>query len=550
MAAAVFEWQSIEPSIVVDFFHVDGNSGSYKFASNKEELPHRLFLHPCSSPALSVSPLQKIRKMASSGSATGPHALFVTAPYQGHFAPAVDLAITLAARGFVVTFVCTEAFHHQRIATGASSADHRDVFAGARSRGHDIRFELVSDGLPVSFDRHSHPDQFYSALLHLLPTHVDELIRKLLLSEAPVDFILADTFFSWASTLAKNHGLPCVSFWTKPALVFTLYYHMDLLIANGHFASPENRRDTITYIPGIPAMETTDLVSYLRETDTTTPLHQMIAKSFEEVKKCDFVLANTVQELEEETIAVLQQEKPFYAIGPIFPDGFTGGTVMTSLWPESDCSSWLDSMPPSSVLYVSFGSIASVSKKDFEEIAYGVLNSKANFIWVLRPGSSSSGAADPLPQGFLEASRERGLVVPWCRQREVLQHPAVGGFLTHCGWNSVAESMWCGVPMLCFPLFSDQPPNRKLVVQNLGIGTDLGEIGEVSRGKVSSRIDELMGGEGGAELRRKMKEVKKAVQGAVAPNGSSRKNLDQFTADLFRLIAQKNASVVAETKRG
>ncbi|KAJ8492898.1 hypothetical protein OPV22_014619 [Ensete ventricosum] len=113
------------------------------------------------------------------------HALFVTAPYQGHFAPAVELAIKLAARGFVVTFASTEAFQHQRTASGASSADHHDVFAGARSRGLDIRYELVSDGLPVSFDRHSHPDQFYSALLHLLPNHVDELIRKLRLSEAP-----------------------------------------------------------------------------------------------------------------------------------------------------------------------------------------------------------------------------------------------------------------------------------------------------------------------------------------------------------------------------
>ncbi|KAJ8506374.1 hypothetical protein OPV22_007260 [Ensete ventricosum] len=258
--------------------------------------------------------------MASSGSPTGLHALFVTAPYQGHFAPAVDLAIKLAARGFVVTFACTEAFQHQRTASGASSPDHNDVFAGARARGLDIRYELVSDGLPVSFDRHSHPEQFYSALLHLLPTHVDELIRKLLLSEAPVDFLITDTFFSWATTLARKHGLPCVSFWTKPAFVFTIYYHMHLLKSNGHFASPDNRRDTITYIPGIPAIEPTDLASYLRETDTTTPLQQMIARSFEEVKRCDFVLANTVQELEEETIAVLQQEKPFYAVGPASAD--------------------------------------------------------------------------------------------------------------------------------------------------------------------------------------------------------------------------------------
>ncbi|CAL9756714.1 unnamed protein product, partial [Musa acuminata subsp. burmannicoides] len=471
-------------------------------------------------------------------------------------------------QGFIVTFVTTEAFHHQRTASGAVSVDGHEVFADARSMGLDIRYELVSDGLPVTFDRYMHRDQFSDAFYHLLPAHVEELMRKLLLAEPPIDVLISDTFAVWPSTLAKKFGLPYVSFWTEPALVFAIYYHMHLLVENGHFGSPtgwytsfatnvllrdgsiellmfvhgdrtETRKDTITYIPGVRSIEPTDLVSFFHAPEASWRLLRNAGKAFEEVKGADFVLCNTVQELEVEVIGALQQKWPFYAVGPIGPDSEEGGAA-TSLWPELDCSQWLHSMPPRSVLYISFGSIAPVSKRDTDEIAYGVLDSKSRFIWVIRPGSgSSSEATPPLPEGFIDACKGRGMVVPWCRQKQVLLHPAVGGFLTHCGWNSILESMWCGVPMLCFPVFADQPTNRKMVVEDLRIGIDVGSIGEVSRAEVSRRIDSLMGGGVGGALRKEMEEAQRAVKSAVTPCGSSSKNMEQFTVDLLKHLSEK-----------
>lgn len=282
----------------------------------------------------------------------------------------------------------------------------------------------------------------------------------------------------------------------------------------------------------MPAIEPSDLMSYLQDSDTSSVVHQIIFKAFDEAKAADFVLCNTVDELEADTIAALQLLKRFFAVGPIFPEGFAKSAVATSLWPESDCSQWLASRPPRSVLYVSFGSYAHVSKRDLAEIAAGVLRSGASFIWVLRPDVVSSAEPDPLPEGFAAAAQGRGLVVPWCCQVEVLSHPAVGGFLTHCGWNSILESVWCGVPLLCFPLLTDQFTNRKLVVRDWGIGLDLGGVGRVNEEEVAERIDLLMVAEEGFRMKESIEGVRKALQNAVSSGGSSHKNFEQFIVEL------------------
>lgn len=277
-------------------------------------------------------------------------------------------------------------------------------------------------------------------------------------------------------------------------------------------------------------------MSYLQETDTSSVVHQIIFKAFEQAKAADYVICNTVQELEPETILALNANQPFYAIGPIFAPSFRNTspstTIATSLWTEFNCKQWLDSKPKGSILYISFGSYAHLSKKDLEEIACGVLKSEVGFIWVLRHDIVSSDEVEPLPKGFMEESKERGIVVPWCCQTEVLAHDSVGGFLTHCGWNSVLESIWSGVPMLCFPLLTDQFTNRKLVVSDWKVGVDLAGKGRADRREVSKKIKCLMGRE---EFKKEIKVVRRALENAtsVNPKGSSVKNFEAFIEDLL-----------------
>ncbi|KAH7863246.1 hypothetical protein Vadar_015259 [Vaccinium darrowii] len=475
-----------------------------------------------------------------------PHAIFVPYPLQGHVNPSVHLAIKLASKGFTVTFINTHSIHHQITAASAAS----DIFAAIRESGLDIRYATVSDGLPVEFDRSLNHDQFMAALLHVFSAHVEAAVEGIIQSGTTPEpsCLIADSFFVFPSKVAKKFGLKYVSYWTEPALVFTLYYHIGLLRLNGHFGCLEAREDAINYIPGVKSINPIDTTSYLQESDGSSVCHQIIFKAFEDVKGADFVLCNSVQELELETILALKTKMPFYSIGPVFPIGFTKSLVPTSLWSESDCTQWLDTKPPGSVLYVSFGSYAHVTHDNLVEIATGLLLSEVSFVWVLRADIVSSEDPDPLPSGFREELGDRSMIIPWCCQIQVLAHPSIGGFLTHCGWNSILESIWCEVPLLCFPLYTDQFTNRKLVVDDWKIGINLCDKKQITRVEVSRNVSHLMSKKTGDNCRNEIKGMKKRLENALRPDGSSEINLDQFIKDLKFSIQKKSGATLGGNK--
>ncbi|KAG9441892.1 hypothetical protein H6P81_017746 [Aristolochia fimbriata] len=229
---------------------------------------------------------------------------------------------------------------------------------------------------------------------------------------------------------------------------------------------------------------------------------------------------------------------PFYAIGPVsrLParSSPNPSDPAASLRSESDCSRWLAAKPPGTVLYVSFGTYAPLAQSDLQEIAMGIITSNVPFLWALRSDILQGNATpDPLPPEFYEYIKdEKGLVVEWCGQSSVLSHPAVGGFLTHCGWNSVMESFWCGVPMLCLPLLTDQFTNRKLVVDEWKVGVSVGRPGAVRREAVVEAVGKVMRGKEGKEMRRRIEKRSRVLHEAVADGGSSAKSLERFAHDL------------------
>ncbi|RCV13154.1 hypothetical protein SETIT_2G324600v2 [Setaria italica] len=217
-----------------------------------------------------------------------------------------------------------------------------------------------------------------------------------------------------------------------------------------------------------------------------------------------------------------------YAIGPVL--------WFSALEQPHACVRWLDAQPPASVVFLCFGSKGFIDKEQVGEVAAGLERSGHRFLWVLRgpPAAGSSHPTDAdldelLPEGFLTRTQGRGLVWPaWAPQKEVLAHPAVGGFVTHCGWNSTLESLWFGVPMVPWPLYAEQHLNAFELVRVMGVAVQLKnmEVSEVEPFVEAAELEQAVRGlmgetEEGRKAREKAADMKAACRKAVTEGGSS-----------------------------
>jgi UDP:flavonoid glycosyltransferase YjiC (YdhE family) len=284
----------------------------------------------------------------------------------------------------------------------------------------------------------------------------------------------------------------------------------------------------VDYIPGVSATRVIDLPTVI----TPKLLHSCL-EGVSLVSKAHYLLFTSVCELEYEAIDTLKAKFPFpvYPIGPAIPyfelqknssliDGHIHGVNYLQ---------WLDCQPIDSVLHISLGSFLSVSSAQMDEIVGGLQDSGVRYLWVSR---GETGRHEDTCGG------DMGMVVPWCDQLKVLCHPSVGGFLTHCGWNSILEATFAGVPMLTFPIFWDQIPNSKQIVEDWKVGwrvkKDVGFENLVTRGEISALVKRLMDQKSneGNEMRKRAKQLQKACQGAISKGGSSETNLDAFIRDI------------------
>ena len=188
---------------------------------------------------------------------------------------------------------------------------------------------------------------------------------------------------------------------------------------------------------------------------------------------------------------------------------------------------WLDEKfeklgAASSVLYVAFGTQAEISPQQMKEIAKGLEESEVNFVWVMRKRDQT--VDEYLPEGYEERVRNRGIVVrDWVDQKEILKHESVRGFMSHCGWNSVMESVCAEVPILAWPMMAEQPMNARMVAEEMKVGLRVERNcdGFVEREEVKKKGKELMEGETGKEVRKKVKEVADMARKAMEEGGSS-----------------------------
>lgn len=273
-------------------------------------------------------------------------------------------------------------------------------------------------------------------------------------------------------------------------------------------------------------------------------LEQIREKINEEELRCDGVVTNSFLQLETLYIESFEQTtgKKVWTVGPMCLCHRDSNTMAArgnkASMDEAQCLQWLDSMQPGSVIFVSFGSLACTAPQQLVELGLGLEASKKPFIWVIKAGNKFPEVEEWLADGYEERVKNRGMIIRgWAPQVMILWHQAIGGFMTHCGWNSTIEGICAGVVMITWPHFADQFLNEKLVVDVLKTGVEIGVKGVtqwgceqkdviVTRDAVETTVSTLMDdGEPAEEMRMRAKDFGIKARRALDEGGSSYNNL-------------------------
>ncbi|XP_058779084.1 mogroside IE synthase-like [Vicia villosa] len=445
-----------------------------------------------------------------------PHCLVIPYPTQGHINPMLQFSKRLLQKGTKITLVNTIS-NSKTIST--------------INLNKSFQFETISDGfdhggLTSAKNIETYIDTFRRTGSQTL----DQLLHKLASTDNPVDCVIHDAFLPWIVDVAKKFQLPVAVFLTQACCVNSINFHafkrwLDLPLL-----------ETEIVLPGLPKLDASDLPSFLYQYGTHPGYFDLLTNQFSMIDQADWVLANTFYELEQEVVEWLMKIWPLKTIGPCVPSMFLdkrlkddneyGGSIFTTN--SESCIKWLDTKPKGSVVYVSFGSRASLSEDQIHELACGLKNCGRYFIWIVRETEKGK-----LPKGFLELS-EKGLIVTWCQQLEVLEHEAVGCFVTHCGWNSTLEALSLGVPVIAMPIWTDQITNAKFFVDvwKIGVKGVADEKGIVRRETLEDCIKEMMETEKGNEMKKNAMKWKSAARNCVDEGGSSDENIADFVKEL------------------
>ncbi|KAJ1691245.1 hypothetical protein LUZ63_015400 [Rhynchospora breviuscula] len=272
-------------------------------------------------------------------------------------------------------------------------------------------------------------------------------------------------------------------------------------------------------------------------------------------RTAEAIILNSFEDLEGQFIELYEKEigKKVWTVGPLNlynKDEHSKSVRGNKQGAEKQeiVLNWLDSHKRKSVLYVSFGSIARKSSLQVKELGFGLEAAEKPFIWVLKEAEITPELNKWLSEDFETKIGKKGLVLRgWVPQLAIVSHPSIGGFMTHCGWNSILESISLGVPMITWPHFSDQFTNEKLVVDVLGLGVSLGvemlclmpagddETIWVHRGDIENAVQKLMGEEEEAkEMRRRAADMADKAKKATEEGGSSCNNITRLIDSIMQ----------------
>ncbi|KAF7836404.1 UDP-glycosyltransferase 88F5-like [Senna tora] len=392
------------------------------------------------------------------------------------------------------------------------------------------RTELETGCLSMTFD-----------FIRLNKPHIASALTRISQTSNLTAFII-DVFCTSALSIASSLGIPVYYFITSSAAAFSVSTHFPKI----HEEIDKSLKDLSVqlHFPGNPPLKSFHIIEPLLDRDD--PAYWDLLYFCSEIPKSNGVIVNTFENLEPTPIKAITEGSCFPEYPKLAPPVFYIGPLIAEeeerKAEDDECLLWLDKQPTRSVVFLCFGSRGSFSVLQLKEIADALERSEQRFLWVVkRPpiDESTNQTLDTngeefdlesvLPSGFLERTEERGMVVKsWAPQVEVLNKEAVGGFVTHCGWNSVLEAVVAGVPMIAWPLYAEQHINRNELVEDTGMAIGLEQRdgdGFVSGDELEKKVRELMGSE---RMRERSKKMRDMAVSARAAFGSSTKALDKL----------------------
>ncbi|CAF2136975.1 unnamed protein product [Brassica rapa] len=439
--------------------------------------------------------------------------VLVPVPAQGHVTPIMQLGKALHSKGFSITVVQTQ---YNRV---TSSKDFSD-----------FHFLTIPGSLTESDLKNLGPLQFLMKLNQICEATFKQCLGQLLKEQGDHDEVVCvvyDEYMHFSKAAAMEFQIPSVVFSTTSATAFLCRSVLAKVNAEKFLIDMKDVEMQDKLFPGLHPLRYKDL-----PTSAFGPIESMLRVYSETVNTgtASAVIINSASCLESSSLARLQQELqvPVYPIGPLH---IAASAPSSLLEEDRSCIEWLNMQKPRSVIYISLGSLALMETKDALEMAWGLSNSNQPFLWMIRPGSiPPSEWTESLPEEFSKLVSERGYIVKWAPQMEVLRHPAVGGFWSHCGWNSTLESIGEGVPMICRPFTGDQKVNARYLESTWRNGVQM--EGELEKEAVEKAVKRLLVDEEGAEMRKSVVDLKEKLEASVRSGGSSCSSLDNFVNSL------------------
>ncbi|BAT83992.1 hypothetical protein VIGAN_04125100 [Vigna angularis var. angularis] len=469
----------------------------------------------------------------------------------GHLNPMVDTARLFARYGASVTIITT----HANALTFQNAIDS-DFNCGYHIRTQVVPFPTAQLGLPDGAENLKDGTSldiigkiFYGVSMLQGPF-------ELLFQDLQPDCLVTDLLYPWTVESAAKLGIPRLYFYSASHFASCATYFIRKHKPHERVASATQKFS----IPGLPhniEMTNLQLEQWIKTKDEFSDL---MNEANESEMRSYGTLCNSFHELEGDYEHLYKSTKGIkcWSIGPVSAWANKGNEEKVTRGHKEDFAqdsewlNWLNSKQNESVLYVSFGSLTRLPHAQIVEIAHGLEISGCSFIWVAREKDEIDNGQIFL-QEFEEKMKrsKKGFIIwNWAPQLLILDHPAIGGMVTHCGWNSILESVSAGVPMMTWPMFAEQFYNEKLLVDVLKIGvpvgakenkfwTRLGEDAMVGREEIAKTVVQLMGKEESTEIRRRARELAGASKKTTEEGGSSFNSLMQLLDELKSLKKKK-----------